>query len=213
MKDLKFDQNGLIPAVIQDAESGRVLMLAYMNALSLEKTMETGQTWFYSRSRQQLWHKGETSGHVQDVVDMAYDCDGDALLIRVRQKGPACHTGEPSCFHNVLMDKEEQKEANPGLFLTELETIIAGRKALRPPGSYVAGLFEKGTDRILKKVGEEAAEVIIAAKNDNRGELVHEAADLVFHLLVTLAEKNVPLADISAELARRHSLKTERSHD
>lgn len=211
MKELKFDQNGLIPAVVQDADSGRVLMVAYMNAASLEKTLETGQTWFYSRSRRWLWHKGETSGHVQDVVRIEYDCDGDALLVQVRQKGPACHTGEPSCFHNVLQEREEG--TRPGLFFAELEAIITGRKNLRPAGSYVAGLFEKGTDKILKKVGEEAAEVIIAAKNDNRDELVYEAADLVFHLMVLLADKNVPLADISAELVRRHGRKKEQYHD
>ncbi|MDW7685098.1 MAG: bifunctional phosphoribosyl-AMP cyclohydrolase/phosphoribosyl-ATP diphosphatase HisIE [Bacillota bacterium] len=200
MTTLKFDKAGLIPAVIQDVQTGRVLMLAYMNEESLKKTMETGQTWFYSRSRNELWHKGATSGHIQTVRRIDYDCDGDALVVHVEQTGSACHTGAATCFYRSLSDGDTKTEH----FLAELERIIAERKINRPEGSYVAGLFAKGLDRILKKVGEEAGEVIIAAKNEDRKELIYESGDLLFHLLVLLAQKDVALSEVLSELSRRH---------
>jgi phosphoribosyl-AMP cyclohydrolase / phosphoribosyl-ATP pyrophosphohydrolase len=210
MTNLKFDQNGLVPAVVQDVYTGRVLMLAYMNSESLKKTMETGQTWFYSRSRQELWHKGSTSGHIQMVKRIDYDCDGDALLVQVEQVGGACHTGASSCFYRTLTGEDGQESAH---FLAELERIIAERKMNRPEGSYVAGLFAKGLDRILKKVGEEATEVVIAAKNEDRQELIYESGDLIFHLMVLLAEKDVALGDVLKELSRRHKPKPKEQDD
>ncbi len=201
MQKLKYDENGLIPAIVQDARDGRVLMLAYMNEEALQKTLEAGETWFYSRSRRKLWHKGETSGHTQAVRSIAYDCDADALLIQVEQQGSACHTGAASCFYRKLHTRGAAPE---GSFLPELERIIAERKAEMPEGSYVAGLLSQGLDRILKKIAEEAGEVIIAAKNEGRDELIYECGDLLFHLLVLLAAKNITLAEISSELARRH---------
>lgn len=201
MTNLKFAEDGLIPVVVQDAKTERVLMLAYMNEAALEKTLTTGQTWFYSRSRRELWNKGATSGHFQQVKRIDYDCDGDALLVQVEQLGVACHTGASSCFYRMLAGDESVGTAN---FLAELEEIIAERKITKPAGSYVAKLFEQGLDRILKKVGEEAGEVIIAAKNQDRAELIYESSDLFFHLLVLLAEKNVTLAEVLRELASRH---------
>lgn len=201
MTKLKFDQNGLVPAVVQDVHTGRVLMLAYMNEESLKKTIESGQTWFYSRSRQELWHKGATSGHIQMVKRIDYDCDGDALLVQVEQVGGACHTGAATCFYRTMTGEPITGTDN---FLAELERIIAQRKVEKPEGSYVAKLFDKGLDRILKKVGEEAGEVIIAAKNEDRGELIYESGDLLFHLLVLLKEKDVALSEVLAELASRH---------
>ncbi|NLM53070.1 MAG: bifunctional phosphoribosyl-AMP cyclohydrolase/phosphoribosyl-ATP diphosphatase HisIE [Firmicutes bacterium] len=201
MAELKYDQAGLIPAIVQDAYNGRVLMLAYMNAAALQKTLETGQAWFYSRSRQELWHKGATSGNLQIVKRIYYDCDGDALLLQVEQKGSACHTGAVTCFYRTLTAWENLPPDN---FLAELERIIAERKLNLPAGSYTAKLFTAGLDRILKKIGEEAGEVIIAAKNDDRSELIYECGDLLYHLLVLLAQKGVSFTEILAELARRH---------
>ncbi|MBS4022189.1 MAG: bifunctional phosphoribosyl-AMP cyclohydrolase/phosphoribosyl-ATP diphosphatase HisIE [Dethiobacter sp.] len=206
MTELKYNEAGLIPAIVQDVGSGRVLMLAYMNSESLQKTKETGETWFFSRSRNQLWHKGVTSGHTQEVVGIRYDCDCDALLVQVKQQGPACHTGAVSCFYRTLPGQEEHLACD---FLFELERIIDNRKVQKPEGSYVAGLFAKGLDRILKKVGEEAGEVIIAAKNEDKNELVYEAGDLLFHLLVLLSQKGVSLSEVLAELERRHSQRNE----
>jgi phosphoribosyl-ATP pyrophosphohydrolase/phosphoribosyl-AMP cyclohydrolase len=203
MTTLKFDKAGLIPAVVQDVQTGRVLMLAYMNEDSLKKTMATGQTWFFSRSRNDLWHKGATSGHIQTVRKIDYDCDGDALVVHVEQTGGACHTGAPTCFHRTLFGEGGETEN----FLAELEKIVAERKVNKPEGSYVAGLFAKGLDRILKKIGEEAGEVIIAAKNEDRNELIYESGDLLFHLMVLLAEKDVALSEILSELERRHKPK------
>ncbi|MBS4029984.1 MAG: bifunctional phosphoribosyl-AMP cyclohydrolase/phosphoribosyl-ATP diphosphatase HisIE [Clostridiales bacterium] len=200
MTELKFDQAGLIPAVVQDVNTGNVLMLAYMNTDSLKKTLETGETWFYSRSRSELWHKGATSGHIQTVKRIDYDCDGDALLVQVEQQGGACHTGAASCFYRTLSGEAPIS----GNFLAELEKIITGRKITKPAGSYTAKLFDGGLDRILKKVGEEAGEVIIAAKNQDRKELIYEIGDLLFHLLVLLAEKDVALSEVLTELASRH---------
>lgn len=209
MKDvqLKFNSDGLIPAIIQDAATKKVLTLAYMNEESLQKTIETGEAWFYSRSRQELWHKGATSGNTQSVQSIAYDCDQDALVVLVNPKGPACHTGTTSCFTEKLYELEASSLKTDSEFLYELESIIAEREQQRPEGSYTTYLFEKGVDKILKKVGEESAEVIIAAKNRDHDELQWESADLIFHLLVLLKEQNVPFSDVLAALKQRHETK------
>jgi len=210
---LKYDQNGLIPAIIQDCNSGQVLMMAYMNREALNKTLETRRTCFWSRSRQELWVKGETSGHIQTVKEIRYDCDQDTLLVLVDQVGPACHTGHQSCFFRneqgeevepaaVDMDHVYESIAGPGI-LYELCEVIKERQTKRPEGSYTTYLFEKGLDKILKKVGEESAEVIIAAKNRDKGEVVYETADLLYHLMVLLVEQGVDLSDIFLELKSR----------
>lgn len=212
MARLKFNRDGLIPAIVQEAGSGEVLMLAYQNKEALRKTLETGETWFYSRSRQTLWHKGATSGHYQKVKEIYYDCDADALLIKVEQVGPACHEGYHSCFHYRLTGEGPAPEEDRPLLregfrlggvLGELAGVVARRKAELPEGSYTAYLFQKGLDKILKKVGEEASEVIIGAKNQNRAEVVYEVADLLYHLLVLLAEQEISLGEVAAELADR----------
>ncbi|TJY39547.1 bifunctional phosphoribosyl-AMP cyclohydrolase/phosphoribosyl-ATP diphosphatase HisIE [Cohnella pontilimi] len=207
MDQIRFDAQGLVPAVVQDAVSKEVLMLAYMNKESLQKTVETGQTWFWSRSRQELWNKGATSGHTQHVQSLSYDCDGDTLLVAVKQDGPACHTGAYSCFYRTVMgDNEAKSKSAEDRFgpLSRLESTIAQRDAERPDGAYTTYLFEKGLDKILKKIGEETAEVIIAGKNRDRVELRSEAADLIFHLLVLLREQQVPFDDVLQELEFRH---------
>lgn len=206
-EQLRFDENGLIPVIVQDAVSKEVLTLAYMNEESLRLSLESKETWFWSRSRQELWHKGATSGHTQRIVSMRYDCDGDALVVQVVPNGPACHTGAYSCFAGELIEGNEEK-ASAGAsdrfaILGELEQLIAAREAERPEGSYTTYLFEKGVDKILKKVGEEAAEVIIAAKNRSHEELRYEASDLIFHLLVLLREQKLPLDHVLTELQRR----------
>lgn len=206
--ELKFSEQGLIPAIVQDAVSKEILTLAYMNRTSLEKTLETGETWFWSRSRQELWHKGATSGHTQRVQSIRYDCDGDALIVQVVPNGPSCHTGAYSCFNTPIpVQSGSTAETAAGndrfAILNQLETLIAAREAERPEGSYTTYLFDKGVDKILKKVGEEAAEVIIAAKNRSHEELRYEAADLLFHLLVLLREQKLPLDDVLAELQNR----------
>jgi len=183
---LTFDDHGLIPAIVQDITSGKVLTLAYMNEESLKRSLETGETWFYSRSRKQLWHKGETSGNTQRIVDIIADCDGDALLIKVEQKGVACHTGNYSCFFQSLK-KGDISETNKAAILSEVFQIIMERKKTMPEGSYVAKKLSEGLDRILKKIGEEAGEVIIAAKNNDPEEIAWEMADLIFHMWLTLA--------------------------
>ena len=213
IEQVKFDDRGLVPAIIQDSQNGRVLMMAYMNAESLGKTIESGHTWFYSRSREQLWMKGETSGHVQQVRDIFYDCDGDCLLIQVEQTGAACHTGHYSCFYrNAAGEEIEPAVFDPdqvytpqasAAILYELYDVICDRRRKMPAGSYTTYLFEKGLDKILKKVGEENAEVIIAAKNRSREELVYEASDLLYHLLVLLVEQDVSLENIFTELKSR----------
>ncbi len=211
VSDVKFDEKGLVPAIVQDAASKEVLTLAYMNKESLEKTIETRETWFYSRSRQELWHKGETSGNTQKVTGLRYDCDQDAVLVSVEPAGPACHTGSYSCFgESVLAGGEAPVSDRENRFaiLNELERIIAEREAEMPEGSYTTYLFTEGVDKILKKVGEEAAEVIIAAKNRDPEELKWEAADLLFHLMVLLREQKLPLDDVLAVLQERHSTKT-----
>ncbi len=204
-ENLRFDENGLIPAIVQDAASKEVLTLAYMNKESLAKSLETGETWFWSRSRQELWHKGATSGNTQRIVSLRYDCDGDALVVQVVPAGPACHKGLYSCFADTVRPEAVEAAQTTERFaiLNELEQLIASREAERPEGSYTTYLFEKGVDKILKKVGEEAAEVIIAAKNRSHDELRYEAADLLFHLLVLLREQKLPLDHVLAELTKR----------
>lgn len=231
---IKWNEQGLIPAVIQDAHNKKVLMLGYMNEESLGKTLETGKTWFYSRSRQQLWNKGETSGHFQYVKSVSYDCDGDTLLVQVEQVGVACHTGANSCFYRELpcnvikggnaADAVEQTSAlvqavdsdsldstdidgldgTDAAILTQLFALIKQRQRELPEGSYTTYLFNKGTDKILKKIGEEAAEIIIAAKGVDNAEVVYETGDLLYHVLVLLAQKDIQLEDVWAELAKRH---------
>ncbi len=201
---LKWGENGLIPAVIQDAETKRVLTVAYMNPTSLRKTIETHETWFYSRSRQTLWHKGETSGNTQRVVSIEADCDGDSLLIQVEPSGPACHTGATSCFdENPIIEQDPSLASYEGI-LSRLETRVKDRERERPEGAYTTYLFEKGIDKILKKVGEETAEVIIAAKNRSASELRYEVADLMYHLMVLLREQNLPFAEVLSELNDRY---------
>ena len=200
---IKFDQKGLIPAIVQDVKTGTVLMLAYMNEESLKKTLEEGRTWFYSRSRQQLWPKGETSGNIQQVEAVYYDCDGDTLLIQVQQTGGACHEGTFSCFSRALQTQE--KAVSPDwAVLSWLEDVVKERYEEMPPDSYTTYLFQKGIDKILKKVGEEATEVVIAAKGGKEEEIIYETADLFYHLLVMLRDRNIELAKIWEELASRH---------
>lgn len=189
--ELRFDEAGLIPAIVQDAASKEVLTLAYMNRESYEKTIETKETWFYSRSRQELWHKGATSGNTQKVKAIRYDCDQDALIVLAEPSGPACHKGSYSCFSPEKADAQDRFG-----ILNELESVIAKRQAEMPDGAYTTYLFREGVDKILKKVGEEAAEVIIAAKNRDHEELKWEAADLLYHLLVLLREQSLPLDDV-----------------
>lgn len=201
IEQLKFDEKGLIPAIIQDGKTKEVLTLAYMNRESLEKSLETKETWFYSRSRQELWHKGETSGHTQKILQIKYDCDKDALVVLVKPAGPACHKGTTSCFTETLMGEEQPNYQ----ILQKLEEIIHQREKERPEGAYTTYLFEKGVDKILKKVGEEASEVIIAAKNRDPEELKWEAADLIYHLLVLLEEQKLPFQEVLNVLMERHT--------
>ncbi|MBO5363641.1 MAG: bifunctional phosphoribosyl-AMP cyclohydrolase/phosphoribosyl-ATP diphosphatase HisIE [Clostridia bacterium] len=200
IEELKFDENGLIPAIVVDAVTKKVLMLAYMNAESLKITMEKGKTCFYSRSRKALWLKGETSGNYQNVVSITADCDKDALTVVVEKEGPACHTGAESCFFNPVFESEELQEFS----LEGLVKLIEGRKTEKKEDSYTTYLFEKGTDKILKKVGEECTEVIIAGKADDKKETVYEIADLCYHVLVLMIQMGISLEDIHKELASRH---------
>lgn len=214
---LSFDDQGLIPAVIQDVQSKAVLMLAYMNREAVQKTLETKETWFWSRSRQQLWHKGETSGNVQKVVDMRSDCDRDTLLVLVQPQGPACHRGTYTCFTAAdTADEPAQTtdpiEKRPGTgpqynyaMISQLIETIARREAERPQGAYTTYLFEKGLDKMLKKVGEEASEVIIAAKNRDPEELRNESADLLYHLMVLWREQGLGLDQVIDILEQRHA--------
>ncbi|WP_028592887.1 bifunctional phosphoribosyl-AMP cyclohydrolase/phosphoribosyl-ATP diphosphatase HisIE [Paenibacillus massiliensis] len=213
VENVRWDEAGLAPAIVQDAVTGQVLTLAYMNRESLRKSLESGETWFWSRSRQELWHKGATSGNTQRIASLNLDCDGDALLVRVHPAGPACHTGAITCFDReiVLPGKEvsatgETYNARSDRFavLAELEAVIAERERTRPEGAYTTYLFEKGIDKILKKVGEETSETIIAAKNQDNDELRLEVSDLLYHLLVLLQERKLPLDEIMTELERRH---------
>ncbi|ANE46838.1 phosphoribosyl-ATP pyrophosphatase [Paenibacillus swuensis] len=222
--ELKWDAHGLMPAIVQDAASKEVLMLAYMNEESLKLSVESGETWFWSRSRKALWHKGATSGNTQHILSMKYDCDADTLLVLVEPQGPACHTGKYTCFNEEValagagegLDAQKTSGiADGGMtalsgqgrfeILGELERLIAEREAERPEGAYTTYLFDKGVDKILKKVGEEAAEVIIAAKNRDKDELRYEASDLIYHLLVLLREQKLPLDDVLRELGNRHN--------
>ncbi len=198
--ELKFDERGLIPAVVADAENGKVLTLAYMNKESLRISMEKGLTCFWSRSRQELWLKGETSGNYQHIVSITADCDRDALLVKVEKDGPACHTGTESCFNDEVWESSERHEFT----LDGLMTLIKGRKTEKKEGSYTTYLFEKGLDKILKKVGEESTEVIIAAHAKDKKETVYEIADLTYHLMVLMIEAGISLEDIHRELASRH---------
>jgi phosphoribosyl-ATP pyrophosphohydrolase/phosphoribosyl-AMP cyclohydrolase len=202
---ITFDDRGLVPVVAQDAHTGEVLMLAWANADALRLTRETGRAHYWSRSRGSLWIKGETSGHVQEVVDVRVDCDADAVLYRVRQTGPACHTGERSCFHRVADDADGELSAaeDPRPMLARLESIIEERERTRPEGSYTTYLFAQGVDKILKKLGEETAETIIAAKNGDNAELRSESADLLFHLMVLWRARGLDASEVWDELDRR----------
>lgn len=201
IEDLKFDEKGLIPAIVVDSKSKAVLTLAYMNKESLGITLEKGLTCFYSRSRKQLWLKGETSGNYQHVVSITADCDKDALVVAVEKDGPACHTGADSCFFNPVFIKEEQSEE---FSLRGLYELLMSRKAEMPQGSYTTYLFEKGLDKILKKVGEESTEVIIAAKAEDKKETIYEIADLAYHVLVLMAQAGITVEEVREELASRH---------
>ena len=198
--ELKFDEKGLIPAIVIDTISKKVLTLAYMNRESLLITMEKGLTCFWSRSRQELWLKGETSGNYQKVVSITADCDKDALVVEVEPQGPACHLGTFSCFENPLWDSEELHSFS----LEGLMKLLEGRKKDQPEGSYTTYLFQKGTDKILKKVGEECTEVIIAGKANDKAETIYEISDLVYHVMVLMIEMGISLDDIRNELASRH---------
>jgi phosphoribosyl-ATP pyrophosphohydrolase/phosphoribosyl-AMP cyclohydrolase len=194
LQKAKFGADGLIPAVVQDARTREVLTVAYMNREALQRTVERGETWFWSRSRKELWHKGETSGNFQTVVNVVLDCDNDTVLVEVEPKGPACHTGAYSCFG-----------VEPGIerVLADLYKLIEQRKQLRPEGSYTTYLFNSGLDKILKKVGEEATETVVAAKNPDAGRLTSETADLLYHVIVMLVERGVELNDVIGELKQR----------
>ncbi|KGX92909.1 phosphoribosyl-ATP pyrophosphatase [Pontibacillus halophilus JSM 076056 = DSM 19796] len=207
LEDVKFDDQGLVPAIIQDAMSKEVLTLAYMNKEAIEQTVATGETVLYSRSRQELWHKGATSGNTQSVQTMTYDCDQDAILLQVIPSGPACHTGSYSCFHEVVYGEETQPKEQRYQILDELQSVLAERKATLPEGSYTSSLFQEGVDRILKKVGEEAGEVIIAAKNNDNEELTWETADLLFHTLMLLTNQGLPFDEVLRALEQRHQKK------
>ena len=198
--ELKFDEKGLIPAIVVDAKTKKVLTLAYMNRESLEISMEKGLTCFFSRSRQQLWLKGETSGNYQHIVSITADCDKDALTVMVEPDGPACHLGTTSCFENPVYQSEELHEFS----LQSLMDLIEGRKIEKKEGSYTTYLFEKVIDKILKKVGEECTEVIIGAKSDDKKETIYEIADLTYHVMVLMIEMGISLEDIHNELASRH---------
>ena len=200
IEKLKFDEKGLIPAIVVDARTKKVLTLAYMNEESLKITMEKNLTCFWSRSRQKLWLKGETSGNYQHIVSITADCDYDALTVTVLKDGPACHTGSDSCFTNHLWESEELHEFS----LEGLIELIRGRKTEKKEGSYTTYLFEKGLDKILKKVGEESTEVIVAAKNSDKKETVYEISDLTYHVMVLMIEMGISLEDIWSELASRH---------
>ncbi|MFF2019460.1 bifunctional phosphoribosyl-AMP cyclohydrolase/phosphoribosyl-ATP diphosphatase HisIE [Paenibacillus sp. NPDC058177] len=223
LEGIRWNEAGLLPAVVQDANTLEVLMFAYMNEESLRLSLESGQTWFWSRSRSELWHKGGTSGNTQGIISIHYDCDSDTLLVKVVPEGPACHTGETSCFFReiplnppveVALDAEKDAQAANAAanlsdaqrfaVLGELERVIAEREVERPEGAYTTYLFDKGVDKILKKVGEEASETIIAAKNKDNAELRLEISDLIYHLLVLLQERKLPLDEIMEELSARH---------
>ena len=197
--ELKFDEKGLITAVVQDFYTKKVLTVAYMNRESLEISIKEGKTCFYSRSRQKLWRKGETSGNFQHIVRITADCDGDALVVEVIKDGPACHLGTDSCFSNLLHGEEDDE-----FYIDDLYALLKGRKEQLPEGSYTTYLFQKGKEKILKKVGEECTEVIIGAMKDSREETIYEIADLTYHALVLMVEMGISVDDIRRELASRH---------
>ena len=200
IEKLKFDKDGLIPAIIVDAYTKKVLTLAYMNKESLKISIEKGLTCFYSRSRQELWLKGETSGNYQHIVSITADCDMDALTIVVEKDGPACHTGTDTCFTNEVYQSDDRHEFT----VNGLYDLLVGRKKDKPEGSYTTYLFEKGTDKILKKIGEESTEVIIAGKANDKKEAIYEIADLAYHVLVMMVEMGISVDDVLSELASRH---------
>lgn len=202
LEKIKFDSKGLVPAIVQDVYTNEVLMLAYMNEQSLKKTLETKTTWFYSRSRKKLWNKGETSGNIQRVKELTYDCDGDSLLVKVIQTGNACHTGERSCFFNEVYKEDTEQKGQDILRL--LYERIEHRKNNPKEGSYTNYLFREGIDKILKKVGEESSEVIIGAKNSSKDEVIYETSDLVYHILVLLVEMDISIQDVKDELLKRY---------
>ncbi|NLC44968.1 MAG: bifunctional phosphoribosyl-AMP cyclohydrolase/phosphoribosyl-ATP diphosphatase HisIE [Clostridiales bacterium] len=215
LEQIKFDEKGLIPAIAQDAESGEVLMLAYMNKDAVKKSVETGRAHYWSRSRQKLWMKGESSGHIQAIQEAYFDCDKDALLLKVKQTTAACHTGNYSCFFNKIdgnydiiknnnqVFSPEEVYSKDAAILQELYQVVVGRKDNPKEGSYTTYLFDKGLDKILKKVGEESAEVIIASKNRSKEEVSYEVSDLFYHIIVLLVEQGVSLEEIYAELRKR----------
>ncbi len=200
INELKFDEKGLIPAVVVDAFSKKVLTVAYMNKESLEISMKEGRTCFFSRSRQELWRKGETSGNFQNIVSITADCDNDALTVVVEKEGPACHTGEDSCFFNEVYHAEDKEEFS----MEGLYKLLEGRKKDMPEGSYTTYLFSKGRDKILKKVGEESTEVIIGGKADDKAETIYEIADLAYHVMVLMVDMGISVKDIQKELGSRH---------
>ncbi len=199
IEQLKFDEKGLIPAVVVDAETKKVLTLAYMNKESLKISMEKGLTCFWSRSRQELWLKGETSGNYQHILSITADCDNDALTVLVKKEGPACHLGTDSCFNTPVYESGEEAFSMEGLY-----ALLQGRKEQMPEGSYTTYLFEKGLDKILKKVGEESTEVIIGAKSNDKAETIYEIADLAYHIMVLMVEMGISVEDIRKELGSRH---------
>ncbi len=207
MTTIQYDQNGLIPVIIQDAKTKEVLTLAYANEEAVQKTMDTNETWLYSRSRKELWNKGATSGNTQQVTAVRVDCDGDSLIYEVIPNGPACHTGANSCFYQTLHGEVNQ---SPGDMFAQLAALIETRETEMPEGAYTTYLFNEGVDKICKKVGEEAAEVIIAAKNRDANELSMETADLFYHVLVLLQEQKVSLSQVVDVLKERHSMKTDK---
>ena len=200
MEQLKFDEKGLIPAIVVDGTTGQVLTLAYMNKESLDISIKEERTCFWSRSRQELWRKGETSGAVQHIIDITADCDYDALVVRVNKEGPACHLGTDSCFNNLVWRGDEPEPFD----LEGLYNLLVGRKASLPEGSYTTYLFQKGLDKILKKVGEESTEVIIAGKARDKAETIYEIADLMYHVMVLMVELGISVEEVRGELASRH---------
>ncbi|WP_067726402.1 bifunctional phosphoribosyl-AMP cyclohydrolase/phosphoribosyl-ATP diphosphatase HisIE [Oceanobacillus damuensis] len=200
IEQLSFNEDGLIPAIIQDAKTGSVLTLAYMNSESLLKTIQTNETWFFSRKRQELWNKGETSGNKQQVKKISFDCDADALLVQVEPAGPACHTGEETCFHNELYTNEAPSHD----IVHQVVARIRDRRENPVEGAYTSYLFEKGIDKILKKIGEETTEVVIGAKNNDKEELTSEISDLTYHTLVLMELMGVTITDVKDELKKRH---------
>ncbi len=210
LMNLSFNKHGLIPVITQDYKTKEVLMLAYMNEEALKKTLETGYAHYWSRSRKKIWKKGETSGNTQKVIRIKYDCDADALLIEVDQKGVACHTGNYSCFYRVMYESDDAPISTSAFILEEIYNVVEKRIKELPEGSYTASLVKKGEDAIIRKIGEEAVEVILAFKNKNNNELIAESADLLYHLLVILAYKGVKLSEVWEELKKRRKTTQEK---